>query len=242
MTAPDDFTRSGYERMLVAALGNYRIGPVSEYGRDVGTAIWRHDVDCSPQAALAFARIEAEKGVRATYYFNIRSDFYNLLEVRNARIALQVASLGHEIGLHLDFSAYRIDSVADLERVLEREKSVFRALLDLDLQSFSFHNPDARSAAFKDAAYAGLLNAYSDDIMGERAYCSDSNGYWRYTPLDEFLSMGHSRICVLTHPEWWPESKMSPRKRITRCVEGRAAATLQAYDELLATHGRKNVE
>ena len=34
---------------------------------------------------------------------------------------------------------------------------------------------------------------------------------------------------------------MSPRDRIVRCVEGRAAATLNGYDQLLAINNRKNI-
>lgn len=236
-----DFTRSNYRRMLTLATETYELVPLVSFAVRSGTAIWRHDVDASPQAALAIASIERELGVRATYYFNIKSEFYNLFEPAVASIARQLADMGHEVGVHFDAANADVSSVARLEDGLAIERQMFRDGLGVEVQSFSFHNPSSATAPFTAVAYAGLRNAYGKDLLAAVNYCSDSNGYWRFTPLEEFLRSGHPSIYVLTHPEWWQEEPMSPRRRIARCVEGRAAATLRRYDTLLQVNGRKNV-
>jgi hypothetical protein len=46
---------------------------------------------------------------------------------------------------------------------------------------------------------------------------------------------------VLTHPEWWTPMPLSPRARISRCVEGRAASMNAYYDDIVERSGRPNV-
>jgi hypothetical protein len=236
-----DFTRANYERLLRLAADRYRLGPVCEASAGSITAIWRHDVDCSPQAAVALATIELGVQVRSTYYFNLRSDFYNLFEPAVIAAVHAIAAMGHEIGIHLDAAEVSLADAEQLTRELRREAAAFESLLEVQPRSFSFHNPNEKTAVFKASAYAGLVNAYSDELMRSFKYCSDSNGYWRFVPLEEFLGAGHPRVYALSHPEWWQQEPMSPRARIVRAVEGRAAATLQRYDAVLAKHGRKNL-
>lgn len=223
------------------ALDRYRPIPVIANSAAGKTAVWRHDVDFSPQAAVKIAIIEAERGVAATYYFNLRSSFYNLFESKTMLAVSAIAAMGHEIGLHFDGSAHSVDSVQRLEVALTAESDTFASLLGLRLRSFSFHNPGPLVRDFQAPMYAGLVNAYGSSVMNGRAYCSDSNGVWRYDDLQTFLMKDYERICVLTHPGWWQESQLAPRERIVRCVEGRARRTLEEYDELLARHGRPNV-
>lgn len=58
--------------------------------------ILRHDVDKSPGNSLRFAEIHHELGIKATYYFRIVEESFNI-EVIN-----KIASLGHEIGYHYE--------------------------------------------------------------------------------------------------------------------------------------------
>lgn len=237
----EDFTRSNYRRLLKLAAGSYRLGAVADWRSGALTALWRHDVDFSPQSARALATIEREEGVRATYYFNLRSDFYNLFEPAVVSIVRDIHAMGHEVGIHLDAAEVDMSSADRLADALRREKIVIESLVGAEPTSFSFHNPSEKTTVFKDIAYAGLINAYGAELMAHYTYCSDSNGYWRFTPLGEFLRENHARIYVLTHPDWWQDEPMSPRERVVRSVQGRAAATLRRYDELLQTKGRNNI-
>jgi hypothetical protein len=238
-----DFTRLYYRCLLKVVALNYKIGPVSEYENENVTAIWRHDVDLSPQSALALAKIEKQKGIEASYFFNLRSEFYNFMEPEILTIVLSIRDMGHEVGVHLDAEQVDVSSAGSLEESLEREKIVFESVSGVKLKSFSFHNPTVvpETATYRDTTYAGLINAYSANFIDGFEYCSDSNGHWRFEPLGEFVQKNHPRIYVLTHPGWWPEEPMSPRERMTRAVSGRADAVFRQYDRFLEKHGRKNI-
>jgi hypothetical protein len=58
--------------------------------------ILRHDVDLKAENSLATAGIEAEMGIRATYYFRI------VPQSNQPAIIKAIAELGHEIGYHYE--------------------------------------------------------------------------------------------------------------------------------------------
>lgn len=78
-----DFTLKKYRELLLA---------LKEYGE----VMWRHDVDLKPQNSLATARLEAELGIKATYYFRAVPESWN------EEIIQGIASLGHEVGYHYE--------------------------------------------------------------------------------------------------------------------------------------------
>ena len=60
------------------------------------SVIFRHDVDRLPVNALRMAEIEAEMGVKASYYFRIVKESFN------ENIMKKIAGMGHEIGYHYE--------------------------------------------------------------------------------------------------------------------------------------------
>ena len=71
---------------------------------------------------------------------------------------------------------------------------------------------------------------------------SDSNGFWRYRRLEDVLTEAkEERLQVLTHPEWLQDRVMTPRERVQRCIDGRAARVAERYDRYLADCGRPNI-
>jgi hypothetical protein len=58
--------------------------------------ILRHDVDRLPQNSLIMAKIEAEFGIKGSYYFRI------VKESNRPEIIKQITELGHEIGYHYE--------------------------------------------------------------------------------------------------------------------------------------------
>ena len=58
--------------------------------------ILRHDVDALPENSLQFARIQAEKGIRGSYYFRIVPESFD------EEVIKEIAGLGHEIGYHYE--------------------------------------------------------------------------------------------------------------------------------------------
>ncbi len=60
------------------------------------TVVMRHDVDRIPLNALKMAKIEAELGIRASYYFRV------IPAVWDEDIISHIANLGHEIAYHYE--------------------------------------------------------------------------------------------------------------------------------------------
>src|SRR5688572_19028064 len=107
MAGDPPFSLAAYRATIEAGLASgYRFLSFGELADGAPESprqcLLRHDVDVSVEYALAMARIEAEAGVRATYFLMLRSPAYNLLG-RHASLAVrEMAALGHDIGVHFD--------------------------------------------------------------------------------------------------------------------------------------------
>ena len=159
--------------------------------------LWRHDVNVSMHRAVRLAEIEAESGVVATYFVNPRSAFYNLLEPEIEILARRIRSLGHEIGLHFDAGAFSNVPLTNdsLVSVLRSERSFVEKLLHSSITAVSWHNLDQLNLLDFDAnEIAGMLNVYAGRLRRDYAYCSDSNGYWRFRPMDQVIREGHDSV------------------------------------------------
>ncbi|MCQ2324998.1 MAG: hypothetical protein MJZ58_02250 [Paludibacteraceae bacterium] len=104
-----DFTLQSYEALLDALLAaGYRFETFGDRcaerpltlkdrcteGQKI--IILRHDVDKKPENSLATARLEAKKGIRASYYFRV------VPESNDAEVIREIVRLGHEIGYHYE--------------------------------------------------------------------------------------------------------------------------------------------
>lgn len=69
--------------------------------------ILRHDVDKLPANSLRFARIQADKGIKGTYYFRIVPGSFD------KKIIKEIYSLGHDVGYHYE----------DVSLTAERQKT-----------------------------------------------------------------------------------------------------------------------
>ena len=105
MDQSTEFSTLGYKALVAKFIdANYRFCDFTQKNSDERVVIFRHDIDFSTQAARDLANLEAELGVTSTYFFLIRSPFYNIYEP----LALYITkyTLGHRIGLHFDASLY----------------------------------------------------------------------------------------------------------------------------------------
>lgn len=236
-----DFTRDAYHGLILAAQKNYPFVFYDDFMGRERFVLWRHDVDMSMHAALALARIEAEAGVKATYFLLPGSAFYNLLEPEISGITREIMSLGHEIGLHFDATAHTLAGPEDLSRKLAHARRFMEDYCEAPVTAFSFHNPDAAVAGFRDLHYAGMVNAYAACFRDAIAYGSDSNGIWRHRRLADLLAEAPPQLQVLTHPEWWTASPAAPRWKVFDCIEGRARRVLSDYNRLLRAGDRVNI-
>lgn len=238
-----DFTRKNFAKILKEAKKNFKF---VNYGKEKAvknTIYLRHDIDFSVNSALALAKIENRLKIKATYFILPHSDFYNLLEPEIFSIIKNIIKLGHNIGLHFDSQFYGIKDEKTLESVLSLEKEFFGKLFNIKIDVFSFHNPDKFALSCRKYRYSGMINTYAEFFNNEVSYISDSNGYWRHNRLGDVLKSGNDKpIQILLHPEWWQEKVMSPKERVWRCIDGRAAKTKVKYIAILKKFKRSHID
>jgi hypothetical protein len=239
----EDFTEKSYSETLDLTRKHWRFVGFGETCEEPHV-LWRHDMDISPQRALKAAEIEHGMGLKATYFLLVHSPFYNLFEPSVRDIVRSIRALGHDFGLHFDVSFHENNAdIESLERNVAGEMTMVSDYTETKLTSISFHNPtDHTLATFNQDRICGLVSAYGRTLRERYRYVSDSNGYWRFSRLKDVLTARADPLLhVLTHAEWWTPEAQSPRSRVVRAVEGRAARVLADYDVFLEKHGRLNV-
>ena len=211
-----DFDEQGYAAILRRALAlGYAPVPLSE-GLEAGekSLILRHDVDYSIEKALRMAEIEAELGLRSTYFVLLSGLFYNVMAPKGRRALRRIAQLGHEIGLHFDTSAYPEDS-AGARANFAAERDLLAAAAGVPVRSASQHNPSDKDPL--DLNGLVDLDAYAPQLMARYRYVSDSCMRWRAeTPLD-LLETGVD-VYFLTHPIWWTTPGQSLYGRLAQAL------------------------
>lgn len=240
--ADSDFTIESYRALVRQALSSYRQATYRDIPWGQRFILWRHDCDYSLNRSWHLGRLEAEAGLRSTYFINPHSDFYNLLEVSQLEHVRSLIRLGHDVGLHFDAAFHATSSEEQLHEQVTREADLLEDFVGVRPAAFSFHNPTEYHLTCEAETYGGLLNCYSRRFKAEVPYCSDSNGYWRFRRLADVLAQATDPcLQVLTHPGWWHEKPMPARRRIFVSAYGRARATMRRYDSDLERFGRANL-
>jgi hypothetical protein len=143
----DDFTEKNYRYLINCCGKNYTFISYDQYNSEGKNVLWRHDIDFSPHRALCLAKIEKEERVKSTYFIHLHSEFYNALEKDVANCIFQIIECGHYIGLHFDPNFYpRINTTGNnveaCEYYLNLEKILIEKIFGVNVNTFSFHNPD----------------------------------------------------------------------------------------------------
>jgi hypothetical protein len=238
-----DFTHDHYRVLLEKAKARFKFVSYDQIKSESNFIVWRHDVDFSMHEALRLAKIESEMQVKAIYFLLPHCEFYNLFEKKISEKVSEIAKLGHELALHFDASYYGIKTKEELEIRLLFEKELIERLFDVRVNAFSFHNPSEEILKFDDFQYAGMVNTYSSFFKQTTAYCSDSNGHWRFKRMLEVICDPQVQsLQALTHPEWWTLRVMSPKEKIWRCIDGRAKSNKDFYIDLLIKHNRLMID
>lgn len=89
---------------------------------DEKVVVLRHDVDALPQNSLAFAKLQAQMGLKGTYYFRTTTGSFD------PEIIKTIAALGHEIGYHYETMDTCRGNVDEAYRLFEKELNRFRAI------------------------------------------------------------------------------------------------------------------
>ena len=238
-----DFTESAYSELLLVgrkAGRNFVSYDSIPWGSDY--TLWRHDIDFSINRAHRLATLNLEQSVHATFFINIHSTFYNAFEPGQMNLLREICSMGHDIGVHFDAEYYGDAPKDALDLWISREATYLSELCEKAPVAVSFHNPTSAMLSVDNLVLGGLINAYSQRIMSDSVYCSDSNGYWRDREGKDVLSDPTVRsLQLLTHPGWWCEDSLAPRARIEQAVYGRAERVIGTYDRQLEEFGRPNI-
>ena len=235
----DDFTLDNYKRLLQLALNRgYRfILHKDEFVPERKDVIWRHDVEFEPDIALKMATIEHEVGVQASYFFQIHSGFYNVMSVHYRNVFHQIKDLGHCVGLHFDSAYWGITSEEQLNSFVALDKEYLEKNMNVEIDTFSFHNTTPLTQSCLKYRYGGLVNVYSSFFKENYDYCGDSLGYWRFDRLEDVLNddkMQH--LQVLTHDGNWNDYALSPRKRFAKAIYDHADRLVR--DQINWLHGK----
>lgn len=237
-----DFILDNYRKFLMLASENssFQFFHEEYFSHSI---LLRHDLEFSVPIALKMAQIEANLGIKATYFVQLHSEFYNTLEKENINAILNIKKLGHQIGLHFDSHFWNIESEEQLEKYIIIDKEVLEQYLDVEIKAFSFHNNTDFTLSCRKEKYAGLLNVYSDYFRENYAYNADSLGYWRYERLeDRLIEAKEDALQILIHDGMWQDEVLPPRRRIYKVIDDNAARLKNIYDNHLKKIGQKNID
>jgi hypothetical protein len=241
----EEFTFKGYELFLKLAISNSFsfVGFDDKFDNESKQILWRHDVEFSPFVALKMATIEAELGLKATYFFQLHGELYNTLEKEISLIVHKIKKLGHDIGLHFDSHYFDIKNEEELEKYLRIDADYFNCIFNCEINTFSFHNTNAFTLSLEKKKYAGLLNVYSSYFKSNYSYCADSTGYWRYEPLEEVIkNPSITKLQVLTHDSMWSDAPLPPRRRVFEAIDFNTKRQKKWYDKTLYDFGARNID
>jgi len=239
----DNFTIESYIKILKTACNLRQFITFSQVeSADMPSVLWRHDIDVSLRAAEYLANLDREYKARSNFFVNIHSDTYNARSSSGRKSIVAISKLGHRIDVHLDSRYYGgFETSTKLEDCLYNETEVFLNEFGLAVDTFSFHNPSSGDLVHTEAKYAGLFNCYSEQLFGSVPYISDSNGYWRFRSISEFVSSeGGPILQILTHPECWSDIPLAPRERISRALILDVRDHIKNYDDALRSAAREN--
>lgn len=221
----DDFTLDNYRRLIKLAKekGFQFILHKDEFVQERKDIIWRHDVEFEPDIALKMAEIEHEAGAQATYFFQLHSQFYNVVDPHYREVFHKIKDLGHCVGLHFDSAYWGITDESQLNDYIILDKEYLEKNMGVEIDTFSFHNTTPFIQSCLEYRYGGLVNVYSSFFKEHYNYCGDSLGYWRFDRLEDVLNDNAvQHLQVLTHDGNWSEAVLSPRKRFAKVMHDHA--------------------
>lgn len=214
-------TRLGdYRELLQGFLDQgYSFRFFNQMKQEHGEIILRHDVDFDTHMALKTAQIETDLGVKSTYFFLIRSNFYNILSPTDFDQVRAIKELGHKISVHFDPLIYQ-----EFHEGLAQEIEIFERLFEEKVDIISLHRPNEFFKEY-DTPIHGVEHTYQNKYFKEIKYISDSTGAFRYGhPFEsEEFAQGKS-IHLLIHPVWWIMRGQTNLEKLRKYYEKRKEA------------------
>lgn len=215
---------------------------VLKYKHDKSIIFLRHDVDLDIEKARIMANIENENGISSCYMVMTKCPFYSLQDDSTKFFLKDLIQMGHEIGLHSDFTnsigSERNKVIDDIEKHISNECDLLENIISRKVNSISFHRP--LQQFLRGTLYiAGKINAYSSELMN--CYLSDSKGVWRVGDPVQFLENTKETILqLLIHPIWWSDDHQSPSDILQSFFEYKTQNFSQEmrmkFDDAMSSH------
>ncbi len=165
--------------------------------------LWRHDVDIELPAVRKMAKIEAEEGIKSTYFMMYTHWFYNLFSTEAKETLDYVKSLGHKVALHCDLGVDRGEEVSDgfVDNKIQNDFTILEQHYGKDYfdRKVSFHNPP--NSVLK-RNFDNFYSAYQPKFFDEIKYLSDSNRVFREGGIEPWFNEV-SKLSILLHPIIW---------------------------------------
>ena len=184
--------------------------------------VLRHDVDQSLEQSLKIAIIENRYDIKSTFFLWLKSPFYNIFEKKYTDIIYNIIKLGHQIGLHFDESAYKIESEIDLNKFIEKETSLIRNYFNINIHAVSMHRP-SRWILNNNIKFNNYINAYGKEFFEEFKYFSDSRRQWKEGCICKKIKTNkYNKLHILIHPFWWIDKDISFNERMFDYIRDKA--------------------
>lgn len=231
-----EFTYTAYRALLdLLRQGYYTFTDYHAYQAHPRCVILRHDIDNSLPQAQRLAELEAEEGVKSTWFVLLRTDFYNPASAAAQKSLRRIRELGHEIGLHFDEMAYAgaggIGTYASssTEELILREAGILADICGCPITTVSMHRP-SKATLEADLKIPGMVNSYGQTFFHDFKYLSDSRRRWR-EPVDEIIRGGeYDRLHILTHAFWYHEQERDITESVGAFVR---SANAERYEQMM---------
>ena len=229
-----DFTLNIYKKLLeVLRRNGYSFYTFEEYcnGKASGKyVILRHDVDLKAAQSVATARIEAEAGIRASYFFRVVPESNQPDKIK------AIALLGHEIGYHYEdlsiFGGRTEKAIVHFNDQLEYFRQ-FYPVKTICMHGSPTSKFDNRSIwkQYNYRDYGIIGEPYFDVNFDEVFYITDTGRRWdgdRYSVRDKVCSGFKNRyrntqdiilalkngtlpdkLMITTHPQRWTNNPVN---------------------------------
>ena len=231
-----EFTYTAYRGLLsLLRQGGYAFTDYHDYQAHPRCVILRHDIDNSLPQALRLAEIEADEGVKSTWFVLLRTDFYNPASASAQKTLRRIRELGHELGLHFDEMAYPQEGASctagssSTEELIRHEADILSDICGCPITTVSMHRP-SKATLEADLKIPGMVNSYGQTFFHDFKYLSDSRRRWR-EPVKEIIRAGtYDRLHILTHAFWYHEQEQDITESVGAFIR---SANAERYEQMM---------
>ena len=224
-----EYTLESYRQGLQGMKDSgYIFIPFSQYRKDVGLyALLRHDILFSPERALSLAVEEKKMDIRATYFVDLHSPWYNACEIHVKKILRIIMDLGHYLGLYINPAFWDIPlSCFPTERVVKKDRRVFEIYFPYSVSAVGFDNEE-RFTSFTSESYDNLINADSDEVNMRYKSITLTQSLFNSVRIPDGEMQSNIQLSIC--PVYWTVDYMPLKKKVVTSIVNRMGKYYKNY-------------